>query len=331
VKPAQLFSRHKIYRWLPGVLISFVALFAVFRMVRWEDLKLSLSTIRLLNVFIVIAITLVALVARALAWQVLLAWKAGFRRSFFLINLGYFLNNILPLRAGEIGRAVFMGQASGLGTFHVLSTILIERAFDLAIAAGLLLATLPLVLGMAWARPVAVVTMILVLLGLFALYLIARNGPRVHARISGLGTRFRLVHKWIVPSLDSLVDGLGALTRPGQFLLSVLLIVTSWGLWVCMYYTILWSLSPHLPLYWAGFTIGVLAMGIAIPAAPGGLGVYEASLVGALALFGISPSSSLAIALLMRFLQFGITGIFGFYELARSHNSIHSLIAQIKT
>jgi uncharacterized membrane protein YbhN (UPF0104 family) len=69
---------------------------------------------------------------------------------------------------------------------------------------------------------------------------------------------------------------------------------------------------------------------VLIPAAPGGLGVYEASVVGALAIFGITPSVSLAYALMMHFLQFTITGIFGFIELVRSRNSISSLFDQMQ-
>jgi hypothetical protein len=61
---------------------------------------------------------------------------------------------------------------------HVLSTIVIERAFDLAMAAILLLTTLPLALGMAWARPVAIITLVVVISGLIALYLVARNNER---------------------------------------------------------------------------------------------------------------------------------------------------------
>jgi uncharacterized protein (TIRG00374 family) len=317
-------------RWMPGLLISIVALVAVFRMARWEDIKLALSSIRPLNLGIAVVITLISMVTRAVAWQILLNQKTTLRKAFFIINEGYFLNNLFPLRAGEIGRAVFMGQASGLGPFHVLSTIVLERAFDLAMAAGLLLTTLPLALGMSWALPVASFTLILVAAGIFFLFLIARNTSKVHAWVSKLGLRWPIVQKWVIPQLDALLDGLSTLTQPWKFFSSVFLIFLSWAMWVSMYYIMLLPLAPHLPYWAAMFTTGVLAMGLAIPAAPGGLGVYEASVVGALAIFGITPSVSLAYALMMHFLQFTITGIFGFIELVRSRNSISSLFDQMQ-
>jgi len=318
-----------IRRCAPGALISVVALAAVFRMASWQDFKRVAATIPLLNLLAVAVLSLVAFGVRALAWQVLLAWRTSFRRSFFLINLGYFLNNVLPLRAGEIGRAIFMGSASGLGTFRVLSSIVVERSFDMVMAAGLLLATLPLVLDIARARATAVVTMILVILGLIALFLIARNAAKVHLWVSGL--RFPQVQKWIVPHLDSLLDGFQPIMQRGRFLLSATLIALSWLLWVCMYYLILLPIAPQFPFYGAIFISAVLALGVAIPAAPGGLGIYEASAVGSLALFGISPSAALAVALWLRFLQFTITGIFGFYELVHDRHSISALFEKVKT
>jgi uncharacterized protein (TIRG00374 family) len=317
-------------RWLPGAIISLIALVTVFRLARWDDLKFAFTTIQPLNLFIALVISVVSLGTRGMAWKVLLQNRTTFKKSFFIICEGYFLNYILPLRAGEIGRAVFMGEASGLGPFHVLSTIVIERAFDVAMASGLLLATLPLVLGVSWARPVAILAMLLVIVGLVVLYLAARNSQKVHSWVSRLGQRWPLVQKWIVPSLDSLLDGLGTLTRLDQFLLAFFWIFLSWVLWVLLYYVMLLPVSPGMPLYRSMFMTGVLALGLAIPQAPGGLGVFEASVVATLAIFGISPSAALAYALLMHFMQFVIDGIFGFIELVRSRNSISNLFEQIQ-
>jgi len=317
-------------RWLPGAIISLIALVTVFRLAHWEDLKLAFSTIQPLNLLAAVLISLVSLGTRGMAWRVLLRYRATFKKSFFIICEGYFLNYILPLRAGEIGRAVFMGQASGLSPFHVLSTIVIERAFDLAMASGLLLTTLPLVLGVTWARPVAILTMTLVIAGLFALYLVARNSQKVHGWVFRLGQRWPLVQKWVVPSLDSLLDGLGTLTRLDQFFLAVFWIVMSWVLWVSIYFVMLQPILPGFPFYRAMFMTGVLALGVAIPQAPGGLGIFEASVVATLAIFGVSPSAALAYALLMHFMQFVINSSFGFAELIRSRGSISNLFEQIQ-
>ncbi|MDR3576279.1 MAG: lysylphosphatidylglycerol synthase transmembrane domain-containing protein [Anaerolineaceae bacterium] len=327
-KLAQLWRKTR--RWLPGVLISVVALIVVFRLASWQELEVAFAAIKPVNLVVAVLLTTISLVTRALAWRVLLGKRTSIRKSFLVINEGYFLNNILPLRAGEIGRAIFMGQASELGPFHVLSTIVIERAFDVAMAAGLMLSTLPLALGMTWARPVAIITLALVILGFIALYLIARYNEIVKGWILRLGKRWPFVQKVIIPRIDALLDGLGALTKPGQFLLALFWIALSWGLWVLLYYIMILPMAPHAPIWWAAFGDAVLAMGIAIPSAPSGLGVFEAALVGAFVILGVSPSAALAYAITMHFLQFAQTGIIGFYGLTQEGRSLSSLFSDIK-
>ncbi|HEX7556453.1 MAG TPA: lysylphosphatidylglycerol synthase domain-containing protein, partial [Leptolinea sp.] len=113
-----------VSRWLPGVIISIVALFLVFRLSNWKDIQNAFSTINPLLIASAVILTVVFCICRAIAWRILLDRKPTISQTFFGINAGYLLNNLFPLRAGEIGRAVLLGQSTGLGTFHVLSTII---------------------------------------------------------------------------------------------------------------------------------------------------------------------------------------------------------------
>jgi uncharacterized protein (TIRG00374 family) len=316
--------------WLPGVLISIVLLVVVFRLARWQDLKVALEAVRPLNLIIAIALTIISLFTRAFAWRTLLDNRPPALKTFLVINEGYFLNNIFPLRAGEIGRALFMGQTTGFGPFHVLSTIIIERAFDLVMAACLILATLPLALGMVWARPVAIITLVLVILGLAGLYAMARFREAVRGFILRLGKRWPVIARVIEPQLDKFLEGLGVLTSPTRFLITLFWIALSWVIWVFLYYVMLVPIAPQAPLWWAAFADGVLAIGIAVPSAPSGLGVFEAALVGALTLLGVNASSALAYAILMHFLQFVVTGILGFIGLTQEGRSLSSLFSEIR-
>lgn len=317
-------------RWLPGVLISVIAIVAVTHFADFKDLGKAFTQVHPLNLLLAVALTVVSLGTRALAWRVLLRRKASVVDAFFIINEGYLLNNLFPLRAGELGRALLMGRKSGLGTFRVLSTVVLERIFDLAMAAGLLLATLPLAFGMSWAKPVALTTLGLVIVGLIVLYIIARNSESFSGWVHRIGERWVLVKKWVLPQLDALLDGLKTITQPWQFLQSIFWIAVSWGIWVLLYYSMLVSIFPKAPLWWAAFTDGILAMGIALPSAPGGIGVYEASTVAALTLLGITASTALAYALIMHFIQFATTAVLGFWGLARDGRSLTDLFSEIQ-
>jgi len=317
-------------RWLPGVLISLITLFVVFRLAQWDELGPAIARIPLLFILAAVLLTLLFLMTRAVAWRVILGNHASVSQTFWAINQGYLLNNLFPFRAGEFGRALLLGQAAHLPPARVLSSIVIERAFDLAIAAGLLLATLPLALGMAWARSVAILTLGLVIAGLLMLFLMSRNQQWVIGLVEKIGAKWGFVRRVVVPQLNALMQGLSTLSEPRQFLLSLFWIGVSWGVAVSTYYVFLLPIDPQAPFWWGMFTDAVLAMGIAIPSAPAALGTFEASIVGALTILGIDQTAALAYAITLHFIQFVVTGILGLIALVRQGKSVGTFLKDIQ-
>jgi uncharacterized protein (TIRG00374 family) len=312
--------------------VSLMALFILFEFSNWNwaELVQSWTAFQWPALLGVVGLTMVSLFVRALLWRTLLEERTSIFQAFFIINIGYLLNNLFPLRAGEVGRAVFMGRAAKLSPFHVLSTIVIERAFDLVMAAILVLTTLPLALGQDQLRPAATITLVLVISMLGVLFLMARYRSQVHRIAAHFGERWSLVQKWVVPQVDALLEGLQALTNPRRFLTVLVLVVLAWILWVLVYYMGLLAIAPAAPLWWAMFADGVLALGVAIPSAPASLGVYEASMVAALTILGVAYSPALAFAFLMHFIQVAITALLGFWGLAREGKSLGNLWSEIR-
>ena len=319
-----------IGRWLPGVIISLIALFVVFRLAQWEELGPAIARIPLGFILAAVLLTILFLVVRAVAWRVILGNHASVSQTFWAINQGYLLNNLFPFRAGEFGRALLLGQAAKLSPARVLSSIIIERAFDLAIAAGLLLATLPLALGMAWARSVALLTLVLVIAGLILLFVMSRNQRWVISLVEKIGSKWGFVRRVVVPQLSALMQGLSTLSDPRQFILSLLWIGASWGVAVSTYYVFLLPINPQAPFWWGMFTDAVLAMGIAIPSAPAALGTFEASIVGALTILGVDQTAALAYAITLHFIQFVVTGILGITALVRQGKSVGTFLRDIQ-
>jgi uncharacterized protein (TIRG00374 family) len=319
-----------VRRWLPGVLISVVTLFIVFNLASWKDLLQAFSSIQPLNLAIAVLFSAVSMLVRGIAWRSLLSNKPSVITSFITISEGYLLNNIFPLRAGEIGRAVFMGKAIKVSPFHILSSIIIERAFDLIVAATLLLSTLPLALGLDWARPVGIVTLLLMFALFGVLYLMARFSDRVHSLAEKLGGRWKLFNRLVLPQVDSLLEGLGALTNLRQFLLSLFWLGLTWVFWLAVYYIMLLPIAPQAPLWWAFFADSLLALGLAIPSAPSGLGIYEGTMVVALTILGIARPTALAYAIIVHFISFAVSGIFGLWGLLRERQSLSTLFSDIQ-
>ena len=81
----------------------------------------------------------------------------------------------------------------------------------------------------------------------------------------------------------------------------------------------------------AGLAVfAVASLGMAVPAAPGGIGVFEAAMVAALGWFGVDRHEALACALVTHMLQFVPTTIAGVAVLAKSGLRMRGLSASVE-
>lgn len=315
---------------LPGLLVSLVSLIVVFLIADPARLAQALRAADLRLVLLNALITLVWLVVRAALWRTLLRGQPTFRQTFFTINEGYLLNNVLPFRLGELARVLLLSRKAHLSFWEVLPTVMIERILDVACAAGLLLVTLPFVVGAAWAREAAVVAGVIVLVGLVGLHLVARFHAPILTLLTHLTRRMPGLQTRVVARLPVFFDGLAALSQLKLFTQAVGLILLNWLVAVGQYAILLRAFYPQAKLLWAAFTLSVAALGVAVPSSPGALGVYEASVVGALSLFRLDPSTALGFALTAHLLNYLITGVLGASGLVQDGMSIGKLYQQLR-
>lgn len=321
------------YSWrqlLPGFLISALALFFLFRYFDWRDVMQSLRQAEWGVFSLVLPIYLISYLLRAMAWRTILKEAASFQQVFLTMNVGYLLNNILPFRLGELGRAFLLGRDS-LGFWRVFSSILIERAFDMIIASSLLLGSLPFVLESTRTGNVALLVGSVVSLGLFTLYLLASNKEWVSRQFERLASRWPLILRLGEGRLEAFLEGLEALTKIGRFTRVFAWMVSSWGLAILTQYLILRSFYQNAQVLHVVFGFGVSSLGVAVPSSPSYIGVYEAALVGALSLFGIPPSTAFAHALTSHVLYVVVTGVFGLYGLTKTSQSLTRLFYDVRS
>ena len=245
------------------------------------------------------------------------------------MHAGYLLNNVLPFRLGELGRVYLLGH-DGPGFWRIFPSVLIERAFDMAFAAALLLGSLPFVLHTSNAQQIALLVGGLVLFGFLVLFLLARYREWALKQFERLGERWPLVLRLGKERLESFLEGLGALTSPGRFLQIFVLVTGGWIFAVLILFIFLRAYYVDAKLIHATFALGVSALGVAIPSSPGYVGVYEAAIVGALAVFGIPFSTAFAFAVTAHLAYVLITGTLGAYGLSRSNLSIGQIFQNLK-
>lgn len=274
-------------------------------------------------------VALLWLAIRARVWQTLLQGKAGYRDVFLTLNEGYLLNNILPFRLGEVGRAYLLGRKAKLDFWQVLPSVLLERMFDVVVAAALLLLTLPFIAGVSWAGQAAAGTGGLAVLGLAGVHLLARNQPRVTAWLERLGGRWTWVQRLVGGHMAAFFAGLQVLTDPRLFLTALTWVLLNWAASILLYFVFLRAFFPQAPLLWAVFVLGAGSFGVALPSSPGAVGVFEAALVGALALLKVDPSPATAFAIIMHLSNYINTGLIGGYALLREGETLASLYARL--
>ena len=100
--------------------------------VRFFAFKTSFQKTQLNFIFLAALILICSVVIRAQRWQ----WLINVNHSpsifslFKLEMIGYFANNIFPLRAGEFYRAFLLNKKFDIKISYCLGTIALERIFD---------------------------------------------------------------------------------------------------------------------------------------------------------------------------------------------------------
>lgn len=317
-------------RILPGLAVSALTLGLVFYFADLQKLGDALRLADYRFVLLSMLVTLTWLLVRGVVWRTLLQDKATYSAVFWSLNEGYLLNNLLPFRLGEVGKSYLLARRAGLDFWQVVSTVIVERLLDLALAAGLLFGTLPFVVGATWARQAVVVVGIGVGLLFLALFLLARAREPSLRTFKRWSLRWPFLTKVGGKAVPAFFDGLSVLTNGWRFLQAVGWILLNWLVAIGQYWLMLHAFFPAAKFLWATFSLGVAALGIAAPSSPGAVGVLELSIVGALSLFSLDASVALALALVIHVVQYLITGVLGSIALARDGESLMDIYRLVK-
>jgi glycosyltransferase 2 family protein len=317
-------------RWLPGVVISLVAILAI---IHFVDLNRFIAAVRSANYWLILlslAVSIIWLLVRAIVWRTLLRGRASYRDVFWTLTEGYLLNTVLPFRLGEVGRAFLLGRKAKLGFMDVLSTIIIERVLDVAFSAVILLSAVPFVVGAAGAGRIAILIGVLVVIGLVALYLLVRNRVWALALFQRLSARWPKLQKQGGELLDSLFSGLAILTDGWLFVRSLLWMTLNCAIAIGQFYLLILAFFPQARLLWSLFGLGAVAFSNAIPSLPGAVGTYEGGLVAALTILSGDQSTALAAALTSHLLGIITNALLGAYALSREGETLMGVYRQLR-
>lgn len=213
--------------------------------------------------------------------------------------VGMAVNNLLPMRAGEVAMIWLLRRRANVPAGSGASSVVLDRFCDLVGA----LCVLALALVWMPERPAAIERGLPIFVGALALGL-AGLGAVVALRAKIVGLAARLLPAKLVPPLGHLLDGLAVLGRPAVLIRVALWTAAIWGLAVVSFHYGVRAVWPEATPVMGAFLLGVVALAFLVPAAPGGVGVFHAASVFALAVFAVPAEAALAYALLTHALTF---------------------------
>ena len=320
-------------RWLPGAIVSVVLIAAILSVV---DLRKMVDAIRHANYFlltIAVVMGFIWIAVRAQVWRTLLRDKPSYSDTFWTVGEGYLLNNFLPFRLGELGRAFLLSRKSGMTFMEILPTIVIERAMDLGYTAVIFLSVIPFIFSTgtqgADAQRIGMIVGAVVLAGFVLLYILARSNQWALDLFHKLSARWPALQRLGGSFLESFFAGLSVLTDGWLFVRFLFWMTLNWALAIVSYYVIIRAFFPQTQVTWAMFGLGAAAFGGAIPSLPGAVGTFEGAFGGALTLLTHDQSTSFAAAITARLYNYINSGVIGGIGLAREGETLSGVYKQL--
>jgi uncharacterized protein (TIRG00374 family) len=321
-------SKGRVLGALVGLAISIGAGYFALRHVSLHAVWKALQEAHYWYLAPALAAMSLGVVLRVQRWRAMFprAERPGFAATFWALIVGLFANNVLPARLGEIARMATLARETGLRRTQVLTTIAVERVFDLA-ALGLIAAvTLPLAPSGSLRRNLTIAT--IVIFAAFAILLAGLTSARVRA----LGAR--VIHRIPVlggargeRTIGSLRSGIDSL-RDTRALLTVM----GWSLasWLSLSvsnYFVLSMFDTGAP--WHAAVISLLATNLAmvVPSSAASIGVFEVAARASLTLYGVPPALALSFALVLHAVNVIPTLPMGAVALARLGLSGRELVS----
>ena len=319
-----VWNRTKAVRLVLCIIVSSVCLYLAVRGMDFERTVQELKKSSPAPIVAAVFFLFISYWVRAYRWQYLLSpiKKIPVGPLFRSTLIGFMGNYLLPFRAGEVMRAVSIGQTQNISKAAALGSIVLERAFD-----GIVISLTPLLVLAAvdlpsWVVHVNVAFLALYLAGLAALAVATQRGWTEGWILRTTELLPRSLGRRIRPVSTEFLQGMKSINRTGALLPVALLSFVCWLVHGLYFFLIFTALEIELSLWAALIVQTIVGIGVILPAAPGYVGNFEYFAVLALALFGIAQEVAFAYALLAHICQFvPVTAVGLFFAL---RNGFHA-------
>lgn len=313
-----------------AILISAVCLFLFLRNL---DLAEVWATIKQAHVGWMVAAVgamWVSMICRSFRWQLLLrdVKPVGVVRLYHMQMIGVTVTGIMPGRLGDVVKVIFLSQKSGAPFSPSFATVVVERILDLTLVVGLTVAMLvvfpfpdaPIEM---FGKEFAIGPMMRsfgLMSGAFLAIMILATGalvyyPAVTIRLARrtVGVVSEKLGDFIGGLLQAFTGGLGVFRQPARALAGFAWTAAIWTGILLSEYLLFKSFGIRAGLEGAALLTAALALAVAVPQAPGFIGVFQlATSLVLVSCFGVDRETAGAYAIVLWFVQMGCLIALGF-------------------
>jgi glycosyltransferase 2 family protein len=271
--------------------------------VRWNEVGASLRDVSPFLLFFVVALNAVMMGLKALRLRWLLApQRVTFITCFIALLTSSAINNVVPLRGGDIARLWILERRAGITKAKAAAIAVIERLVDIGALAALAIPVSLYARSQRWATATSSV----VLVGSVGLLVLLRLLVKVRPQSATVAIS-RPRQSYFRTKLAGVARGLaqGATVLKDDVLLSkaVGLSIAIWLVETVMVIVCARALKMVIPIPLAVVTLLGINLALALPSTPANVGPFEAGVVVVLTAAGFAKPQALAFGLVYHLVQ----------------------------
>lgn len=317
----------KNYRKTAATVLSFAAavilMYFVLQKAGFRNIPGYLSAMDFKWIALATGLYTVDMIIKAYRWKLLLKSnniEATVQDSFMAYNLGNSLNIIIPAKMGDIARSYYLKKKFGYGYSMTLPSTFLDRLFDvLGVYVVILLCSIYILARTEltpWMYNIFLLGIAMLVAAFFAMELLLRK--REYAE----GIRNEKLRGFVLSLAEAFE---GSFKNRGRFLLLLACSAAIWlseGLFTCLIFISMGQLLNPIILI---FTTMIAILTKVFPITPGGIGIFEGTMVLVLSMFGLGSGEIAAASAVNHLFMNLYTLIVGMYVLLRKDINISKI------
>jgi len=288
----------------------------------WSAVGDAFARVRWWWVVVAIGINLASIIARSIAWKIVIDEampepRPSYRLTFSAFCVGLLANAVLPGRIGELARvAVINRRLPGPQGARLVGTVFAHRVFDLVPVVGLIFYVLATAKVPAWAYS-SLIGVVAVGAALFVFaFATARHHDRARRR-DGVGAALRVI--------AMMRQGLGVMHRPLPAAGAIAFQTFGWLCQLFAVYTAMLAFHIHAHVPSAALVLLVMNVVNVIPLWPGNVGAVQAAIALPLRNYCVAYADGIAFGFGLQAIEASVGIGIGLVFLAREGLSFATL------